>query len=242
MGKCELVFAKEFSLLGKSLTPGMAMSLPCNRRWGSAGEGAGCRRLSMAPWQLSPSQPEGLWFSSDKQESMRGHWKDLDWREKSPAGNPIRKTDRWGSEWILFQGPTVPSPPQARIRRFGTFLYNSSLEGKRRTEWASTWFSAERYHRAKWVGTTHRGHVWATHYTQNQGKPTPTLGQKPEADAGVIGPAWGWEQESFSLPIILHHPANTHYLPLQFFTSFLFFHFLSFFLLSQRKPQLVDNQ
>ena len=28
---------------------------------------------------------------------------------------------------ILFQGPTVPSPPQARIRRFGTFLYNSSL-------------------------------------------------------------------------------------------------------------------
>ena len=34
--------------------------------------------------------------------------------------------------WILFQGPTVPSPPQARIRRFGTFLYNSSLWGKQR--------------------------------------------------------------------------------------------------------------
>lgn len=238
MGKCELVFAKEFSLLGKSLTPGMAMSLPCNRRWGSAGEGAGCRRLSMAPCQLRPSQPEGLWFSSDKQESMRGHWKDLDWREKSPAGNPIRKTDRWGSEWILFQGPTVPSPPQARIRRFGTFLYNSSLEGKWRTEWASTWFSAERYHRAKWVGTTHRGHVWATHYTQNQGKPTPTLGQKPEADAGVIGPAWGWKQESSGLPIILHRPANPHDLPPQFFTSFLLFtsYYSSFSFLRKKKP------
>lgn len=34
--------------------------------------------------------------------------------------------------WILFQGPTVPSPPQARIRRFGTFLYSSSLWGNQR--------------------------------------------------------------------------------------------------------------
>lgn len=57
-------------------------------------------------------------------------------------------------------------------------------------------------------------------------------GTSTEMGAGVL-----------RLPIILHHPANPHDLPPQFFTSFLLFHFPSFFLLlSQRKPQLADDQ